>query len=79
MPSQVIDGVGDEVVLFGAFFFLSLCIVGYMSLRGQRAARGREGGAGGAAEVHVAATEEGLERSEGESSDEAPPHWCAYE
>lgn len=34
MTGQLIEGIGDEVLLFGAFLFLSLCMVGYVSLRG---------------------------------------------
>ena len=36
------EGIGDEVVLFGAFLVLSVCMLVYLSLRGSqgRAARG---------------------------------------
>ena len=45
---SLVEGIGDEVLLFGAFLFLSACMVCYVSLRGERrgpeqAARGREG------------------------------------
>ena len=36
MADQLVEGIGDEVLLFGTFLFLSLCMVGYMSFRGAR-------------------------------------------
>lgn len=37
-----VDGVGDEVVLFGAFLFLAMCMLVYVSLREGRNGRPRE-------------------------------------
>lgn len=37
-----VDGVGDEVVLFGAFLFLAMCMLVYVSLRESRNERPRE-------------------------------------
>lgn len=36
MADQLVEGIGDEVLLFGTFLFLSLCMVGYVSFRGAR-------------------------------------------
>lgn len=36
-----VEGIGDEVVLFGAFLFLSMCMLVYVSLRGSRNERPR--------------------------------------
>ena len=43
MAEQLVEGVGDEVVLFGAFICLAMCMLVYFSLRGgpNRASEGQ--------------------------------------
>lgn len=43
MVDQLIEGIGDEVVLFVAFLFLSICMLIYVSFKRDQAQQQQNG------------------------------------